>query len=186
MGRFSDVDRLPYRGQLRHRGRYAELRRKCLSLGMGELSALIVFALVPLVGLRTFVTAAGALVALWFALLPLLFVLLQAGAYWLLARRWVGGELMPIPLARTYAGLRVVNPLVLAVGLIGLLFNLPTDPLAIILVTLAWGFGVVEYVNYFIVRVSYPVTAWAASVGQWRTPRLIRDVRAALHVDNGK
>lgn len=170
-------------GHVPRRRRFRDPRHRYLSLGLGELTALLVFALVPLIGIRGFLTATGALVALWFALAPLLFILLQAGAYWLLARNWVGSGSMPIPLARIYAGMRIIDPLVLVLGLVGVLLNLPSAPSAVALVALVWVFGAAEYANYYIVRLSYPLQDWPASVMQGRTPRLIKDIRAALRAD---
>ena len=40
-------------------------------------------------------------------------------------------------------------------------------------------FGVVEYVNYFVVRLAYPVHGWSRRVREWRSPRLVQDLNAA-------
>ena len=40
-------------------------------------------------------------------------------------------------------------------------------------------FGLIEYLNYFHVRLSYPWSTWASQVGRWSTPRLVRDLRRA-------
>lgn len=39
-----------------------------------------------------------------------------------------------------------------------------------------WVFGVLEYVNYFVVRLSYPIHRWLTTVGQWHTPQLVQDL----------
>jgi hypothetical protein len=41
-----------------------------------------------------------------------------------------------------------------------------------------WLFGVVEYVNYFVMRLAYPMRRWIAEVGERKTPRLMIDVRS--------
>ena len=46
-------------------------------------------------------------------------------------------------------------------------------------IVVVWVFGVVEYVNYFVVRLSYPVRRLPLVVGQWRTPRLVQDLNSA-------
>ena len=81
-------------------------RRKYLSLGVGELAAAVVFAVVlpRLVG-------EDDRRALWCALIPLLVVLVQAGSYWLLARGWVARRAMPAPLATVYRGFRWADAL---------------------------------------------------------------------------
>lgn len=53
------------------------------------------------------------------------------------------------------------------------------SPWAAVLVLGVWAFGVVEYVNYFVVRLAYPL-AETRKIAERRVPRLITDLRAAL------
>lgn len=39
-----------------------------------------------------------------------------------------------------------------------------------------WLFGVIEFVNYFVVRLVYAPREWLGNIGQWRTPRLVLDM----------
>lgn len=155
------------------------LRRRYLSLGLGELTAAAVFSAVALVTVVPMFDGERGALALWAALIPLLAILLQAGAYWLLARSWVERRPMPLRVARLFRVLRVLNAALLVAGLVGVLLWLPAQPGLAILVVFVWLFGMVEYVNYFVVRLAYPVSQWARSVGQRRTPRLMQDVRSA-------
>lgn len=120
--------------------------------------------------------------ALWWAMAPLLVVLLQGSAYWLLARTWLPGagrSGMPRNIALLYRAFRLLDPVLLAGGLAGVLLTGP-GPGALVLCLLVWLFGVLEYVNYFVVRLSYPVAQWFALVGRRRTPAIVRDVTRAL------
>src|SRR5699024_1460407 len=101
-----------------------EMRRRYTSLGLGELCAAGVFAAVAVA--QPIPLAPPATLALWCALGPLLAVLLQAGVYWLLARRWVGRAAMPARAARGYRWARVLDPVLLAVGLVGIVLARPT------------------------------------------------------------
>lgn len=185
--------------------RFSRQRRKYLSLGLGELAAVAAFAAAAFVLQQRLDSArAGAGAELWFALIPLEFVLIQAGVYWLLARTWIGPAdsfapadsresaspfssdrartgpgRMPLQLARIFRGLRICNPLVLLAGLAGVIANFPATPLATVVVIVVWAFGVAEYINYYLVRLSYPWMQWASEIGHWRTPKLIKDMRAA-------
>lgn len=151
------------------------LRRRYLSLGLGELAAAGVFLTIALVMVVPTLDEESRL-ALWFALVPLLAVLVQAGIYWLLARSWVERHPMPPSLRRIYRALRQVDVALLVGGLLGVLVWLP-DNLGTRLGVLAiWFFGVIEYVNYFLIRLSYPPRLWLSTVGQLRTPRLVRDL----------
>lgn len=154
-----------------------DLRRKYLSLGVGELFAAAMFGFLASAVVPALVTP-GTVQALWSALLPLLVILVQAGIYWLMARTWVGRGSMPLGVARIYRAFRMLDPVLLAAGLVGALVWLPLDAGAV-LVLGVWLFGVVEYVNYYLVRLSYPILHWPTRITQWRTPRLSQDIAAS-------
>lgn len=155
------------------------LRRKYLSLGLGELGAAAVFLALAVGSVMPRLDREGDAVAMWCALIPLLVVLIQAGAYWLLARTWVARTPMPRSIAMLYRAFRVIDVGVVLLGLVGVVVFLP-EALGLALAVLAvWVFGAIEYMNYFVARLSYPLWRWPALVGQWRTPRLIRDLESS-------
>ena len=159
--------------------RRATLRRKYLSLGTGELVAAAVFAAVAVGIVMPRLETRQDSAALWSALAPLLIILVQAGAYWLLARNWVERAPMPTSLAALYRAFRALDAGFLAAGLLGVLVWLPDQVGVALAVVLVWVFGVVEYVNYFVVRLSYPIRRLPLVVGRWRTPRLVQDLNSA-------
>lgn len=148
-------------------------RRQYVNLGLGELAATAVFVFAALR-----IGSPSEQIALWAALVPLLVILIQGGVFWLLARSWVCTAAMPRAVAAGYRAFRVLDPVLLAAGLVVALVRFPSGPIGI-LVVLVWLFGVVEYLNYFVVRLAYPVSRWLAGVTQRRTPQLMLDVRAA-------
>ena len=81
---------------------------------------------------------------LWIALLPLLLVLWQSGAYWLLARSWVAGGSMPDAVAAVYRVFRVLDALVLAGSLVAIILWLPSRIPVLVLVIAVWLFALVE------------------------------------------
>ncbi|WP_141784562.1 hypothetical protein [Ornithinicoccus hortensis] len=160
----------------------ARWRRRYLSLGWGEWTAAAVFAVVAATVVVPRLDARAAL-ALWWALAPLLLVLVQAGAYWLLARSWVGRGAMPPRVAGAFRVCRVLGPPVLLLGAVGVLANHPAGVAEALLVWAVWVFGMVEYLNYYVVRLAYPVAHWAREVTRWRRPRLVLDLQAARGTD---
>ncbi len=104
--------------------------------------------------------------ALWWALTPLLVILVQAGIYWLLARTWVLLRPMPSTIARVYRALRAGDAVLLAAGLAGVVLWCPDSFGSALVVMAVWGFGAVEYINYFLVRLAYPVLRWFTAVRQ--------------------
>ena len=155
------------------------LRGRYLSLGLGELFAALVFVWVAFVSMLPLLEQPTDALAFWSALAPLLVILVQAGIYWLAARRWVKQGTMPPGLAATYRGFRVLDAVLLLAGLVGIIVWFPAHPFAAIGIPFVWLLGVTEYVNYFVVRLAYPPSVWFKRIGEWRTPRLMQDVRAA-------
>ena len=113
---------------------------------------------------------------MWSALIPLLAVLVQAGIYWLMARSWVELNPMPLVIRALYRVCRVANVPLLAAGLIGVVVWFPSSAGIGVALLVVWLFAVVEFVNYFVVRLSYPAHRWWSTVGQMRTPRLVLDI----------
>jgi hypothetical protein len=68
-----------------------------------------------------------------------------------------------------------------ALGLVGIVLWWPTEPLASAAVLAVWLFGVIEFANYFVVRLAYPPTQWLAQVGRRRTPQLMKDLALSRH-----
>ena len=156
--------------------RRRQRRRRYLSIGTGELSAAGIFTFLAVTVVIPSLPGPNTPRAVWSALLPLLFILVQGGSYWLLARSWVGRGVMPRSMAAFYRALTALNPVLLLSGLGGVLVWWP-GRFGAVVATAIWLFGVVEYLNYFVVRLSYPLTRWFSVVGQWRTPQLVRDIR---------
>lgn len=160
-------------------GKREDRRRKYLKLGTGELAAAAVFAVAALFFVTPRLPEAQDGLALWSALIPLLFVLVSAGVYWLLARSWVERARMPRGVAASYRLVRVVSLLLLAGGVAGLIAWWPHNLAVALFIAGVWIFAAVEFTNYFIVRLAYPVATWFATVTQWRTPQLVADMRTS-------
>ncbi|MFI6822416.1 hypothetical protein ACIBJE_15900 [Micromonospora sp. NPDC050187] len=159
--------------------RRQELRGKYLKLGTGELAAAISFIVVAIALVMPRLAGPDESLALLSALVPLLAILVQAGVYWLAARSWVGRAPMPATVAVVYRVFRTTNPVLLAVGLAGILVWWPERLGTALLVVAVWLFGAVEYLNYFLVRLAYPLGRWFTTVGQWRTPQLVQDLHSS-------
>ena len=155
------------------------LRRRYLSLGLGELAAAAIFAAVAVGVVMPRLEGPKDSAALWSALAPLLVILVQAGVYWLLARGWVEQAPMPARLAALYRVFRVLDVLLLAIALLGVVIWLPDHSGAAVGVVAVWAFGVAEYANYFVARLAYPLRRWPFEVGKLRRPQLVHDLHSA-------
>lgn len=160
--------------------RREDRRRRYLSLGVGEFVAAAVFVVVAMTTLAARYEGSNGAAALWCALVPLLVILAQGGAYWLLARAWVGRAAMPAGLASLYRGFRIIDPALLALGAVGIVALRPGNVGPLVVAVAIWLFGVVEYVNYFVVRLAFPVSRWVEGVAQQCTPQLVKDLRGTI------
>jgi hypothetical protein len=146
-----------------------------VNLGVGELVAAAVFALFAAPAV---IRAGPSAAPVWSALAPLLVVLVQAGVYWLVRS---GTNRLPTPMAATYRVLRVFDVGLLGLGLVGIVLWWPAESLASAAVLAVWLFGVIEFTNYFVVRLAYPPSRWLAQVGRRRTPQLMKDLGPSRH-----
>lgn len=150
----------------------SDIRRRYLTLGLGELAAVVVFigayvVLLPRLGDDTRTSA---------VMLGLLaYLLLQGAAYWLPARGWIPGGRMPAPFVALFGGLRWLN-----VVLLGAVLLVIMPGSAVLLSIGLWLFALVEYVNYFWIRLSYPLSEWVDGVRARRPSRLARDLDRGL------
>jgi hypothetical protein len=69
----------------------------------------------------------------------------------------------------------VIDVVLLVAGIVGLV-TWPSSLRAALGMLAVWAFGMLEYVNYFVLRLAYPIGRWFTTVGQWRTPRLMQDL----------
>ncbi|MFC8800924.1 hypothetical protein ACFT2C_24600 [Promicromonospora sp. NPDC057138] len=72
----------------------------------------------------------------------------------------------------------MLDVVLLAVCLVGVLMT-GSGASALVLCLLVWASEALEYVNYFVVRLSYPVATWFALVGRRGRPALVRDLARA-------
>lgn len=154
------------------------LRAKYFRLGTGEMGAAVVFFVIAIVRISPDLEG-WARFAWWLTVAPLLAVLVQAGVFWLAARTWVGLRRMPAALARLYAYFGILDALLLLIGIMGIALWAP-GTWGFVGFSAVWAFGVVEYVNYFVVRLAYSPRTWFDRIRGWQRPRLVEDVRSAL------
>ncbi len=86
---------------------------------------------------------------------------------------------MPLSVARLYRAFQVLDVLGLLAAGVYIAVDLSSTGWAGTMAVLVWLFAVVEFTNYYLVRLSYPWATWFTTVGQWRTPPLVKDLRAA-------
>ena len=151
--------------------------RQYRRLGWGEWCAACVFVYVTAFSLDDGLASLDATAAVWWALMPLLAVLVQAGAYWLAARSWVGVSSMPRLAALAVLMLRPLNVIALIAAAVGIAVTWPSSNAGAILAVAIWLFAVAEFANYFVIRLAYRPRDVLRGIATRRTPRLMLDAR---------
>ncbi len=103
------------------------------------------------------------LVSILYPLSLLTFILLQGSIYWaILIRRLSNPQFGSVNVPRIYGGLRILDLVLLILGFPFIVWNTQSVQVAI-LATLIQLFALIEWVNYFLVRLSYslnPLVLW--------------------------
>ncbi|MCY7082145.1 hypothetical protein MK429_02495 [Streptococcus oralis] len=139
-----------------------KVRKELMSLCLGELAAVLSFWLCFFL-LKNRLGDWRSLVSILYPLSLLTFILLQGSIYWaILIRRLSNPQFGSGNVPRIYGGLRILDLILLISGFPFIIWNTQSI-LGPILATLIQLFAFIEWVNYFLVRLSYslnPLVLW--------------------------
>ena len=139
-----------------------KVRKELGSLCLGELAAILSFWLCFFL-LKNRLGDWKSLVTILYPLSLLTFILLQGSIYWaILIRRLSNPQFGSVNVPRIYGGLRILDLILLISGFPFIVWNTQSVQVAI-LATLIQLFALIEWVNYFLVRLSYslnPLVLW--------------------------
>ena len=139
-----------------------KVRKELVSLCLGELAAVLSFWLCLFL-LKNRLGDVNSLVTILYPLSLLTFILLQGSIYWaILIRRLSNPQFGSVNVPRIYGGLRILDLVLLISGFPFIVWNTQSVQVAI-LATLIQLFALIEWVNYFLVRLSYslnPLVLW--------------------------
>ena len=139
-----------------------KVRKELVSLCLGELAAVLSFWLC-FFHLKNRLGDWRSLVSILYPLSLLTFILLQGSISWaILIRRLSNPQFGSGNVPRIYGGLRILDLILLISGFPFIVWNTQNVQVAI-LATLIQLFALIEWVNYFLVRLSYslnPLVLW--------------------------
>ena len=139
-----------------------KVRKELGSLCLGEFTAVLSFWFCFLL-LKNRLGDWRSLVTTLYPLSLLTFILLQGSIYWaILIRRLSNPQFGSGNVPRIYGGLRIVDLILLITGFPFIFWNTQSVQVTI-LATLIQLFALIEWVNYFLVRLSYslnPLVLW--------------------------
>ena len=139
-----------------------KVRKELGSLCLGELAATLSFWLCFFL-LKNRLGDWRSLVTIFYPLSLLTFILLQGSIYWaILIRRLSKPQFVSGSVPKLYGGFRILDLILLISGFPFIVWNTQSVQVAI-LATLIQLFALIEWVNYFLVRLSYslnPLVLW--------------------------
>ena len=139
-----------------------KVRKELMSLCLGEFTAVLSFWFSFFL-LKNRLADWNSLVTILYPLSLLTFILLQGSIYWaILIRRLSNPQFGSVNVPRIYGGLRILDLVLLISGFPFIVWNTQSVQVAI-LATLIQLFALIEWVNYFLVRLSYslnPLVLW--------------------------
>ena len=139
-----------------------KVRKELVSLCLGELSAVLSFWFCFFL-LKNRLGDVNSLVTILYPLSLLTFILLQGSIYWaILIRRLSNPEFGNENVPKIYGGLRILDLILLISGFPFIVWNTQSFQVAII-ATLIQLFALIEWINYFLLRLSYslnPLVLW--------------------------
>ena len=139
-----------------------KVRKELLSLCLGELAAVLSFWLCFFL-LKNRLGDWKSLVTILYPLSLLTFILLQGSIYWaILIRRLSKPQFGSENVPKLYGVLRILDLVLLISGFPFIVWN-AQSVLVTILATLIQLFALIEWVNYFLLRLSYslnPLVLW--------------------------
>ena len=139
-----------------------KVRKELVSLCLGELAAILSFWLCFFL-LKNRLGDWKSLVTILYPLSLLTFILLQGSIYWaILIRRLSNPQFGSVNVPRIYGGLRILDLILLISGFPFIFLNTQSVQVDI-LATLIQLFALIEWINYYLLRLSYsldPLVLW--------------------------
>ena len=139
-----------------------KVRKVLVSLCLGELTAVLSFWFCFFL-LKNRLSDWNGLISILYPLSLLTFILLQGSIYWaILMRRLSNPQFGSGSVPKLYGGFRILDLVLLISGFPFIVWN-AQSVLVTILATLIQLFALIEWVNYFLLRLSYslnPLVLW--------------------------
>ena len=157
-----------------------KVRKELMSLCLGEFTAVLSFWFCFFL-LKNRLGDVNSLVTILYSLSLLTFILLQGSIFWaILIRRLSNPQFGSGSVPKLYGGFRILDLVLLISGFPFIVWNTQSVQVAII-VMLIQLFALIEWVNYFLVRLSYslnPLVLWKRiAKGKLEKSRIAKELR---------
>ena len=156
-----------------------KVRKELMSLCLGELAAVLSFWLCFFL-LKNRLGDWRSLVSILYPLSLLTFILLQGSIYWaILIRRLSNPQFGSGSVPKLYGGFRILDLVLLILGFPFIVWNTQSVQVTI-LATLIQLFALIEWINYYFLRLSYslnPLVLWKRIIkGKLEKSRIAKEL----------
>lgn len=155
------------------------LKKTLINLAVGELVAVIVFWINFFI-FKKYITDTVSIIPVIFTLSLLSFILIQGSIFWLiLLKRISNKNFAKTSLGKIYNHLRRLDIILLYLSILILIVNHQTLTTTIISLSI-WIFAIIEYLNYYKVRLSYKPNILINYIlhGKIRKSRIAREIES--------
>lgn len=155
------------------------LKKTLINLAVGELVAIIMFWTNFFI-FKKYITNTTSIIPIIFTLFILSFILIQGSIFWLvLLKRISNKNFAKTSLGKIYNHLRRLDIILLYLSILILIVNHQTLTTTIISLSI-WIFSIIEYINYYKVRLSYKPNVLINYVlhGKIRKSRIAREIES--------
>lgn len=155
------------------------LKKTLINLAVGELVAVIVFWINFFI-FKKYITDTISIIPVIFTLSLLSFILIQGSIFWLiLLKRISNKNFAKTSLGKIYNHLRKLDIILLYLSILTLIVNHQTFTTTIISLSI-WIFAIIEYINYYKVRLSYKQNVLINYIlhGKIRKSRIAREIES--------
>ena len=156
-----------------------KVRKELVSLCLGELAAVLSFWFCFFL-LKNRLGDENSLVSILYSLSLLTFILLQGSIFWaILIRRLSNPQFGSGSVPKLYGGFRILDLVLLISGFPFIVWNTQSFQVAILAILIQL-FALIEWVNYFLVRLSYglnPLVLWKRNTkGKLEKSRIAKEL----------
>ena len=156
-----------------------KVRKELVSLCLGEFTAVLSFWFCFFL-LKNRLGDENSLISILYPLSLLTFILLQGSIYWaIFIRRLSKPQFGSASVPKLYGGFRILDLVLLISGFLFIVWNIQSFQVTI-LATLIQLFALIEWLNYFLVRLSYslnPLVLWKRIVkGKLEKSRIAKEL----------
>ena len=155
------------------------LKKTLINLAVGELVAIIMFWTNFFI-FKKYITNTTSIIPIIFTLFVLSFILIQGSIFWLvLLKRISNKNFAKTSLGKIYNHLRRLDIILLYLSILILIVNHQTLTTTIISLSI-WIFAIIEYLNYYKVRLSYKPNILINYIlhGKIRKSRIAREIES--------